>query len=136
MIKQYRAALDGVREDLRQKAQAEYYGSTDLALLSEALDKLEELEEDIKELKKRYYETDKENTDLFTSLDTAYKENEDLAEEITKLKKYKKAIKILKEKLALYLEDDKIRAILPIGVSTRNKLTQEELELLKEVLNE
>lgn len=44
MIKQYRDALAAVREDLRQKAQAKYYGSTDLALLNEALDKLETLE--------------------------------------------------------------------------------------------
>ena len=89
-----------------------------------------------KRIKKRYYEIDAENTDLFSSLDEAYKEKEALNEEITKLKKYKKAIKILNEKLSLYFEDNKIRAILPIGVSDRNKLNQEEYKLLKEALNE
>lgn len=117
------------------KRTTEHY-SRYVNIIKKDLDRLEQLEEDIKEYKKRYYEIDKENTDLFTSLDTAYKENEKLAEEIKKLKMYKKAIKILKDKLALYLENDKIRAILPIGVSNMNKLTQNEYELLKEVLNE
>lgn len=44
MIKQYRDALAAVREDLAQKAHAKKYGSTDLALLNEALYKLETLE--------------------------------------------------------------------------------------------
>lgn len=59
------------------------------------------------------------------------KKYDDLKQENYKLKL---AIKLLQKKLKLYLENNKIRAILPIGNSDMNSLNQAELELLEEVL--
>ena len=59
------------------------------------------------------------------------KKYDDLKQENYKLKC---AIKILQGKLKLYLENNKIRAILPIGNNDMNSLTPSEYKLLEEVL--
>lgn len=59
-------------------------------------------------------------------------------ETVKELEKLKKAIEILKEKLKLSLSEYKtiktINAVLPIGNNEMNRLTQQEYDLLKEVL--
>lgn len=80
------------------------------------------------------------------------KENQELKQELeiekfdwfivlnNKLDRYKKAIEILKDKLKLSLNDNEanktINAVLPIGNNDMNRLTQQEYELLKEVLKD
>ena len=61
-----------------------------------------------------------------------------IKQDLDRLEKLKKAIDILKDKLRLSLNDSKafktINAILPVGNNDMNRLTQQEYELLKEVL--
>ena len=97
------------------------------------------------ELDKKVLDLEKENQELKTTL-LEYKaqenlywttatNNANLREENEKLKK---AVEILKDKLKLSLNDNKatktINAVLPIGNNDMNRLTQQEYELISEVL--
>ena len=97
------------------------------------------------ELDKKVLDLEKENQELKTTL-LEYKAQENLYWTIAtnnanlreENEKLKKAVEILKDKLKLSLNDNKatktINAVLPIGNNDMNRLTQQEYELISEVL--
>jgi hypothetical protein len=105
------------------------------------------------ELFNKNLELDKENLILKQSVKDTFDTSQEIIADLKKeleyekwsgiefwedFKKLKKAIEILKDKLKLSLNDNKanktINAVLPIGNNDMNRLTQQEYELLKEVL--
>lgn len=98
----------------------------DIILYDKRIEKLETLKQDLENKKKLEKNYDKLKVKIY-----------DIKQENAK---YKKAIEILKIKLNLSLNENKaektINAVLPIANNDMNRLTQQEYELLEEVLKD
>ena len=99
-----------------------------LDVIQKDLDRLETLELNLDSEKYHLFNENQSLKNRVEDLEICFKVR------VKENEKLEKAIGILKNKLSIYLEDDKIRTIPPIGVSDRNKLSQDEKELLEEVL--
>jgi hypothetical protein len=114
-------------------------------VVEKAIDRLEQLEtadrnnqkvvEDARKLINKNLELQKENQELRDKLNS---QDLDIWKLHCKYVEYKKVIEIIKNKLKLSLSEYKtikiINAVLPIGNNEMNRLTQQEYDLLKEVL--